>query len=165
MKIYNLYRIIIFNIFIIFSFSCQDYLNIETEDYNIKIPKLEQSKNFIQKDSSNIFSKNENEIFSICVIKKNKYNFISINDCVSKELEYFLKEKTTDVITTQNTYINGLKAVIINGKIYDKSTNYWSFAVLQKDNYYYIVRVFSLETKFGFNEYNNSKIIQSLKIK
>ncbi len=166
MKINKAYQSIIFISFLFFSLSCQKFIEIKTDDYTIKVPKSNTFETNIKKDTTNIDIQKNKNIYSIWVIRKNKFEYLSMNDCVSKELEFFIEGKKTANIITKKTRINGYDAKIISGVTKDKPIRYfWTFAVFQKNFYYYILRIYSTESKYSFNEYTNSKIIHSFHLK
>jgi len=157
-------KIFIFSLFL--NICCQKFTKITTDDYSIKIPNTEIVQKSINKDSLEVGNSKNVEKFSVCVIRKNKYEFLSENDCIASELEYFIHDKNTKNISTKKTKINGINAIIFSGINYENNTKtYWTFAIFSQEYYYYILRIFSSETKFNLNKYYNSKIINSFHIK
>lgn len=156
----------IFIISLFLNISCQKFTKITTDDYSIKIPDTEIYNKSIFKDSIEVGSSKNIDKFSVSVIRKNKYEFLSENECIASELEYFIHDKDSKNISTKKAKINGTDAIIFNGINYENNTKtYWTFAIFTKEYYYYILRIFSTETKLNLNKYYNSKIINSFHIK
>lgn len=150
----------------ILALGCKKYKIIETDEYYFKFPEATVEAQLIKKDTTNVLLDNNNEEFSVWVIRRNKNAFLSINECVSKELNFFLAGKDTKNLVTRNTLINGYNAVVINGvNNYGNEKYFWSFAVIPNDFYYYILRVTSDKTSISFNEFYNDEIIRSFNLK
>ncbi len=166
MNVKKLFLILFSISIILFQFSCKQYTTIENDEYILKIPNfnIASSKQFA--DSTSLKIKHKNDKFSVWVIRKNKFEFLSLNDCVSKELAYYIESQDYSNITTKNTQIHGNDAIIISGVTKgDDYDCYWSFAIIPTDYFYYIIRVSSHGRNMSFNEYYNSKIINSFILK
>ncbi len=151
---------------VLFFAGCKKYTVIETDEYIFELPVSDIEKQQYSNKKTEIILDKKNTDYTVWVIRKNKREYISIDECVSKELSFFLEAKETENLITKNTEINGIKSVVISGvNLNKKQKCYWSFAVVPSGYYYYILRVISFETKFSFNEYYNNKIIRSFKVK
>jgi len=158
--------IVFFFLITVLAIGCKRYRIIETDEYYFKFPETTIDNQSIGKDTTNILLDNNKEEYSVWVIRRNKNAFLSINDCVSKELNFFLAGKETKNLVTRNTQISGYNAVVINGvNTYDDENYFWTFAVVPNDYYYYIIRVTSDKTDYSFNEFFNDKIIRSFYLK
>ncbi|MBN2662258.1 MAG: hypothetical protein JXR68_01300 [Bacteroidales bacterium] len=158
--------IALFFLISILALGCKKYKIIETDEYYFKFPEANVESQTIKKDTTNVQLDNNSEEFSVWVIRRNKNAFLSINECVSKELNFFLAGKDTKNLVTRNTQISGYNAVVINGvNNYDDLKYFWSFAVVPNEYYYYIIRVTSDKTSKSFNEYYNDEIIRSFNLK
>ncbi len=157
---------IIFFVIIFSAIGCKNYKVIETDEYYLKFPVTTIEQNDINKDTTNIILTNQTEEYSVMIIRRNKNAFLSLNECVSKELNYFLDGKNTKNLVTRNTQISGYNAVVINGVNKFNTDNYfWSFAVISNKYYYYILRITSYKTDNSFNEFYNDQIIRSFHLK
>lgn len=162
----NYILVVLFFLITVFSFGCKNYKVVETDEYYFNLPETNFEEQNIGLDTTNILIDNKHEEYSVWVIRRNKNAFLSINDCVSKELNFFLAGKNTYNLVTRNTQINGYNSVVINGvNDYLDQTYFWSFAVVPSPYYYYIIRVSSNQIKSSFNEFYNDKIIKSFRLK
>jgi len=158
---------ILFSVSILLSVAaCKRYTTIENDEYILKIPNFSITSSKQYADSTSLKITHNNDEYSVWVIRKNKFEFLSLNDCVSKELAYYIESQDYSNITTKNTQINGKNAIIISGVTKTQDFDcYWSFAIIPTDFFYYIIRVSSHGGKFTFNEYYNSEIINSFILK
>ena len=152
---------------LIFSYGCQQYSSFETDEYYLKLPSSHNSLPKYKTDTTIFNIEFKKSQYNVSVITKKNKDYVSINACISAELESFLQDKNTKNVITEETKINGNDATIVSGvNIYNNKRNYWAFAVISTDlNKFYIIRIVSENSFLSFNEYYNQKIIHSFHIK
>ncbi len=144
-----------------FTYSCQKKVKVETEEYSIKLPS---QANFINNNIDTLDQ--EQNLFAVIVFRKNKTDYLSIDDCLSSELPFMLEGKNSYNVVSFSTSIDGKKALISRGvNILKNRKIFWLVAVVQTKYYYYIIRVISGKNTFKFNELQMEKIANSFHLK
>ncbi len=158
------YKKIILLILTISVFACGRMEKVQTDDYKLQIPAINENKEEEENSLSVDFTKKDAE-YTTVVIKKDKSSFISLNDCIADELAYFIKNREYKDIVTETRQINGKKVTVISGIMKENNVDYfWEFSVFETKYFYFIVRVYCNLTDSEKNKKVADRVINSFEI-